>query len=68
MRKHLRDAIAEIRRQGAEVVEVVEAGRHTEVVFEIDGRRKIVRLHRGNKVSYRTVRGVRSSIRMACRP
>lgn len=67
MRKLIRDALAEVARQGATVLEIVEAGRHTEVIIEVAGRRSTLRLHKGSKVSSRAERALRSAIRGALR-
>lgn len=67
MRRVLRDVLAEARRQGAVVVDVAEGGRHTEVTIEVDGRRAVLRLHRGAKVHSHAAGALRSAIREAAR-
>lgn len=68
MNRVQRTARAEIERLGARIIATVEAGRHTELYIEIDGRNGLVRLHRGNKVSFRTEkRTVRAAVRRVAR-
>lgn len=68
MRKILREAIAEVERQGATVVGVFEGAKHTELHIEFGGRPGVLRLHRGGKVTHRAERALRSAIRGAVRP
>lgn len=63
MRKILRDTLAAIRSAGGKVEAVTGGGRHTRIEFSIDGRREIIRLHSGSRVSAGTLPRVRSHIR-----
>lgn len=67
MRKIIRDAIAEVERQGATVVGIFEGAKHTEVHIDVGGRPSVLRLHRGGKVTHRAERALRSAIRGAIR-
>lgn len=62
MNRHLRMTLAAIKAAGATVVSHSHS-RHTEIEIEKDGKRGVIRVHRGNKVLSRAEPMLRSQIR-----
>jgi hypothetical protein len=67
MRKHIRDAMNEVRRHGGRPLEITEGGRHTELLIEVGGRRIVLRFHRGAKNDPRVPAYIRAALRSALR-